>query len=196
MGLLLGGLAPAAQEQAIDETQMEILPGTAGQGEQDAQSAAEGAPVTVSTLTWVDYARMLGILAGVVGLIYLVFFFLKKAGGQSYGQTELIRLRGSRPMGNNRSLHLVEVGNQVFLVGNSEGGGLSRIAEITDKETLDDIRLRASREEQAGAGGAGFAQLFLSKLRGNSPSLPSSESSVKGSADFIKNQRERLKDLE
>lgn len=157
----------AAEEQPGGETQEEL----------------QGAPLVSS---W-DFIRMVLILAAVVGVIYLIFWMLKRGLRRQLPQNDLIRLLGTRNLSGNRALHLVELGKQVFLVGSAEGS-ISLISEIRDQETLDSIALERS---QMGSGRPqGFAQFFQSLLKsGNSPS------SVGDTIDFMKQQRRRLEKL-
>jgi flagellar protein FliO/FliZ len=73
----------------------------------------QGGPLVSS---W-DFLRMVLILAAVVGVIYLIFWLLKRGFRRQLPQNDLIRLLGTRNLSGNRALHLVEMGKQVFLVG-------------------------------------------------------------------------------
>lgn len=216
---------PAATE--IDETQYiigdgegaeETLPG--GTGTQGEQNPADGGPEDAAPLQAPrvlgtgDYLRMIGVLAFVILLLYLFFLWMKKAGRGNLTDNDTIRLLGGRPMGGNTALHLVEVGNQIFLVGRSENS-LNLISEITDQETRDQIRLQYEQEE--GGPKQNFGRLLWNKVTGGKKlSLESPRgdgaghgkkrspmdnqltggSSLNNTADFIKKQRSRLKDFD
>jgi flagellar protein FliO/FliZ len=135
-----------------------------------------------------DFLRMVLILAAVVGVIYLIFWILKRGVRRQLPQTDLIRLLGTRNLSGNRALHLVEMGKQVFLVGSAEGS-ISLISEIRDRETLDSITLEHSQMQNRAS--QGFAQFFQSILR----SGKQKESSVGATIDFMKQQRQRLEKL-
>ena len=93
---------------------------------------------------------MILILACVIVVIYLLFWLIRRGTGQAgRRRTTSSRVLGSRGLAGNRSLHLVEVGSSVYLVGSSDGG-VELIAEITEKESLDAVRLKAAEQAPAG----------------------------------------------
>ena len=86
---------------------------------------------------------------GVIGVIYLLFWLLRRGSGKRIQENDLIRVLGSRSLAGNRALHLVEVGTSIYLVGSSDGG-VELISEITDKESLDSrCGLKAAEEDPA-----------------------------------------------
>lgn len=189
--LLLAPLsALQAQEQADNpytgrpaEESLLILD-TAEQTEAGVTGEVQAGPLVSS---W-DFLRMVLILAAVVGVIYLIFWILKRGIRRQLPQNDLIRLLGTRNLSGNRALHLVEMGKQVFLVGSAEGS-ISLISEIRDQETLDSIALERSQMQNRAS--QGFAQFFQSILR----SGKQKESSVGATMDFMKQQRQRLEKL-
>jgi flagellar protein FliO/FliZ len=130
---------------------------------------------------------MLLILAAVVGVIYLLFFLLRRGAGKKIQENDLIKVLGSRSLGGNRALHLIDVGGSVFLVGSAEGG-VRLISQITEKESLDTLRLKAAE------GGHTITRSFQDMLsglfrRGKKPF------SMDESVELLKNQQERLRKL-
>jgi flagellar protein FliO/FliZ len=144
----------------------------------------QGGPLVSS---W-DFLRMVLILAAVVGVIYLIFWLLKRGFRRQLPQNDLIRLLGTRNLSGNRALHLVEMGKQVFLVGSAEGS-ISLISEIRDRETLDSIALE--RSQAGNRTPQGFTQFFQSILKSGKQQEPSVGSTI----DFMKQQRQRLEKL-
>ena len=135
--------------------------------------------------TW-DFVRMILVLACVIGVIYLLFWLLRRGAGRRVQENDLIKVLGSKGLNGSRSLHLVEVGASIFLVGASDGG-VELIAEITDKETLDSVRLKAA--EQAPARRTfqqALAEIFRPATR---------PFTIGDSLGFLKGQHERLKKL-
>jgi flagellar protein FliO/FliZ len=130
---------------------------------------------------------MILILACVIGVIYLLFWILRKGTGKRIQENDLIRVLGSRGLSGSRSLHLVEVGTSIYLVGSSDGG-VELISEITEKESLDAVRLKAA--EQLPAGRRTFQQTLSEIFR------PAKHPFTIGDGiGFLKGQRERLKKL-
>ena len=140
-----------------------------------------------------DFVRMVLVLGLVVASIYGVFFVLKKASGGSPTDSDIIRPLGTHTLPGNKSLHLVEIGNQVFLIGAADHA-VSLIAEISDKETIDRLVLEgtALREDRKKS----FSQLLSGVLSGGrtgTNTLPSGNGAHP--FQFMHQQKERLKRL-
>jgi flagellar protein FliO/FliZ len=148
----------------------------------DASTGDGGAAVGVSPFGIWDLLRMILVLAVVIGLVYAVFYLLKRANRGKFVQNDAIRIVGSQSLPGNRSIYLVEVGSQVFLVG-AGGDSVSLISEITDKETVDAMVLRGG--ESVANGKRSFGELIAGIFRGNQG----------GSLDLLRDQRERLQRL-
>ncbi len=142
--------------------------------------------------------RMVLVLAIVLAMIYGVIWFLRRLQQPRRPETSLITLAATQPLGGSRAVHLVQVGNQSFLVGEGDSN-VQLIAEITDKETLDDIRLKAPMEHQQKS----FADLLAGMFRGSKTDDREEENSgdttniheETPSLDFLQKRRERLKEL-
>ena len=174
----------AAAQDFSDETKI-IL-------EETADAAAGEAPVEDGRFftTW-DFIRVILILLAVIAVIYAVFYFLKKAGGGKFQDDELIRLLSSRSLTQNASVHLIEVGSKYYLVGCGDGS-VSHIADIDDKETVDDLMIK---NPPAAAGGRTFADLFNFKLGGKTPQKQGAEAKIRNNNKFMRDQAERLKKM-
>ena len=143
------------------------------------ESAQENPGITVSPFGIWDLLRMILVLGVVVGVIYLVFFVLKRTGKGKVGSSEAIRIIGSQSLPGNRYIYLIEVGGQVFLVG-SGSDSVSLISEITDRETVDALVLQAG--EQASMRRKSFGELIAGVLKGPQGNT----------LDFMRSQREKL----
>lgn len=132
---------------------------------------------------------MVLILLAVIGAIYGIFFLLKKTGSPRFQENKLIRVLSSRNLTNSRSLHLVEVGNEVFLVGSAENN-VNLVATITDKETLDSLKLQATNTDASERRGFGdvFGQVF-------GKGQPATGRPLLDPVAFLKEQRKRLKKI-
>jgi flagellar protein FliO/FliZ len=154
--------------------------GRAGATAQAVQNATPGVS------TW-DFVRMLIILALVVVAIYLLFWVLRRSAGKKITENDLIRILGSRSLAGNRSLHLVEIGSSMFLVGASDGG-VELISQITDKESLDSVRLKAAEEGPAGK--RNFQQVLAEIFRPAARPV-----SLHDGVGFLQGQRDKLRKL-
>lgn len=118
-------------------------------GKSDAAPAAAGFLGTLG--------RLIVALVVVTGLIYLAVWLLKRFGvGGMIPQGRkgnLIRSISSTTIGTQHSIHLIDVGGKVLLVGLFEKG-MTLLAEIDDADTLARI------EEEIGQSEESFAELL------------------------------------
>jgi flagellar protein FliO/FliZ len=170
----------------VDETELLI---------EDTQTGTDLVPEerNLNSFGMWDFVRMIIILAAVVGVIYLIFFLLKRTANPKMQNNELMRVLSTQTIANNRSLHLVEVGRQIFLIGVGDNS-VNLVSEITDKESIDELRLRIS--EQTSGEKRRFKDV-LSGLFGQTGMKQEKIYPMKmdESTQFIKQQRERLKNL-
>ena len=137
--------------------------------------------------TW-DFVKMLLVLGGVVGLIYFLFVLLKRGARNRYPENQLIRMLDYQSLSGSRALHLVEVGNSIFLVGSAENG-VSLISEITDKEGLDTIHLELSQKPAPQR--RNFSDMLINLFK----SAGDKRISMFDSINFMKQQKDRLRKL-
>jgi flagellar protein FliO/FliZ len=163
----------------INEEDLTLFEDNATPAEEDAVPSSVG---------FSDLVRVTVILAAVIAAIYLLLYFLKKITPMAESGEDRIQILSTRHLKRDSALHLVEVGNQVFLIG-SGSSSVNVISEITDKETLDKIQLEAEETQTTGA--ASFRNLFRAGL-----SLSSGRKITEQSPDFLRSQRDRLKNLE
>jgi flagellar biogenesis protein FliO len=136
-----------------------------------------------------DFLRMLLILGAVIGVIYVFFYFLKKGVKKRLPESDLVKVLGFTALRGNTGLYLVELGTNIYLVGASENG-MSLISTVTDKETIDIVRLHAA--ESGLNPKMNFSDFFAKLLK------PKEKEDAAGSAnpiDFLKRQKERIKSL-
>ncbi|MFO8065763.1 MAG: flagellar biosynthetic protein FliO [Spirochaetia bacterium] len=123
--------------ESVDESSLSFGEDT-GEDEQ-----GEEQPTSINSFGVWDFVRMIVVLGIVIGAIYVVFYLLKRASGGRLENSPVIRVLGSHALPGNKALHLVEVGRQVFLIGVGDDSPVL-ISEISDQESLDELRLNAS----------------------------------------------------
>jgi len=153
----------------------------------DGQTAAPAEADVPASVGFSDLLRVIVILAAVIGAIYLLLYFLKKITPMDEQGEEKIKLLATRHLKKDTSLHIIEVGNQIFLIG-SGSSTVNLISEITDKETRDQIHLE--KESLHTLAGDSFRSLFRKGL-----SLGKGKKVSDQSPEFLRNQRDRLKKL-
>ncbi|AHC14595.1 flagellar biosynthetic protein FliO [Salinispira pacifica] len=148
-----------------------------------------------------DLLRMVLVLALVVGLIYGLYFILRKSKSSQEENSSFIQVLSNQHLPGGKTLHVIDVGGKVYLLGAGDGG-VNLITEINDKETVDEMRLQASRQQLHKGN---FSQLLGSffntsaSAQGVSTASPATQPSNDGGGgdgfDFVRRQRERLKKL-
>lgn len=144
-----------------------------------------------------DFLRVIVVLGIIIALIYALVWLLRKLTGIKADSGDEIRIYSTRPIKGNSALHLIEVGNRVFLIGSTDSS-INLISEIEDKEAIDTIRLNSSRAPES----RGFAKLLRDRFSGkplakrkDAETGELDDYSTDGSILNLQKQRERLKDL-
>ncbi len=179
-----GGTATVPTIQPLDETKVLLDEGLPVQPGAAASS--------VGALGFWDFVRMILVLALVVVAIYGFYFLMRRNKKQDPGESDLIKLLASRTLPGNRAVHLLEVGKHVFLLGNAEQS-VNLLAEITDQESIDEIRIKAAAEQNT-------APRTFAEMIGGVFTPPGNSESVQGTTlqsplDFLKQKNKRLKDM-
>ncbi len=176
----------------VDETAIRI----GGQEDPAEDGQAEVPDSSLGSLSIWSFLRMILVLGLVVGAIYLIFHFLKKAGGSKFKDSDLIKIIGTKQISANKYLYLVEVGGLLYLVGSGENG-MQLVSEITRQEVVDELLIQAAANPEVPK--KNFADMFSGMFRGGGSSgfsgIGGGGGSAIGSADFLKKQRERLKNI-
>ena len=136
--------------------------------------------------TW-DFIKMVLVLGGVVAVIYLLFFLLKKGAKKRFADNEFIEIIGSKGLSGGKALHLVKVGESIFLIGSADNS-INLVSQITEKESLDSLKLDMSQKTQRVR--KSFQNTLSDIFRKRTDANP-----LIDSARFLKKQRERLHKL-
>jgi len=98
--------------------------------------------------------RVLLTLGAVALAIYALVFLLKKISkGPRPASDPFLKVLATAQTGANRSVHVVSLGSQAWLVGSADHG-LNLIGEINDKQIIDALLLEDSRRSAEAPGGA------------------------------------------
>lgn len=175
---------PVQPGQPVDETTLVLADETAAP------------PVGAGSSLWPSVLRMVVVLGLVLAAIYGIYALLRRSVRPSVPDDPYLRVIASTALGMGRGLHVVQVGNQAWLVGSTDSS-ISAISEIHDKETIDAMALRAAESPQAPARDFGS---MLTDLLGRGGST--GRKGVKGGKpmaglvpheDFFGRQRDRLR---
>ncbi len=83
-----------------------------------------------------EYIKVLLSLVFVLGLLIFVLRFLNKR-NQNYQQNSIIRNLGGHSVGAQKSVQLLHIGNQIYVVG--VGEDVQLLKEITDPEEIEQM---------------------------------------------------------
>jgi flagellar protein FliO/FliZ len=155
----------------------------------DTTAGTAPAPSPASALSILRILLTLAVVAAAIyGLVYVVKRFAR--GGMS--RDPFLKILASAPLGTGRSVHIVSVGPQAWLVGSAEHG-VNLISEIGDKEVLDAMLLEESRRDaEDGIGGSGRFPDFKGLLRRLGMPV---DSGAPPAPEDIRKRGERLKGL-
>ena len=146
------------------------------------------APASANPVSFWSILRVLLTLVVVAAAIYGLVFLLKRTSKGDTGKDPFLKILARTQLGVNRSVYVLSVGPNAWLVGAAENG-VNLIAEITDKETLDAMFLEESRKSaESPAGRFLDFKSLLGKLGINS------ETGTPG-PENIRKRSERLKGL-
>jgi flagellar protein FliO/FliZ len=144
--------------------------------------------------------RLVLVLALAAAAAYGVIYFIKKSKKNTLAENPRLRVLASVPVNARTQAAVVAVGQKAYLVGTGDAG-LSLIAEVTDKETLDGLFLDYSRE---GGGAVWNKMSFRSLLNIFGVKAQSQNGAAAGgsaatieppAAPDLRAQRERLESL-
>ena len=152
-----------------------------------------GAPVPVPGVSVFSIFRVLLTLAVIAAAIYGLVYFLKfrRASRARVEQNPFLKVLASAPLVTSRSVHVVSVGPQAWLVGSAENG-VHLISEISDKDTINAMLLEDSKRIATPTEGAAGPLLDFKAILGKLGITAKPENS---GPDQIRKHSERLKGL-
>ena len=154
------------------------------------KNGVEGSGSGLATsVTFVDYLKMIIALVFVVALIYLLLKFINQK-GRSFQQTKLINHLGGAPLGGNRSVQIVKVGKQVLVLG--VGEDIQLLKEVKDESEKEEI-LSYYQESQYPAAKTAVSSL-MAKFKGVAPQSADSsfQSQLKSQLEEMNKGRKKM----
>ncbi len=174
--------AVVAQEQAVPPAEEELF---------FADSNSEAVVPSDGELTafgFSDLIRMVVVLVAVVGAIYGAVALIKRFNRGAVEESSAIRVLASKTIAGGKSVHAVQVGQKVYLLGAGDAT-IGLIAEVSDRESVDELQLaHSAAEAPAGASQGGFGAKLAAVFGG-------SAGDGSGGLEFLQRQRERLRGL-
>lgn len=90
--------------------------------------------------------KLIGSLALIIALMYGLVRFLGKR-TKTFRQSQVLENIGGMPLGPNRSIQLIKVGDRVLVVG--VGESIQLLKEIDSEEELDELKRLQEEQDQA-----------------------------------------------
>lgn len=142
-----------------------------------------------TSVTFVDYLKMIVALIFVVALIYFLLKFINQK-GRSFQQTKLINHLGGAPLGGNRSVQIVKVGNQVLVLG--VGEDIQLLKEVKDESEKAEIL--SYYEESHFPDAKSTVSSWLTKVKGTPQSTTGSsfQSQLKSHLEEMNKGRKKM----
>jgi len=142
--LFLGLLMP---QQVIAATDGSVTDWLTEDGDEPSEPQEEPAEVEgANTNIFFLLIKLVFYTIVVVGLIYLLIRFLSKR-QQKLQHHSVFTPIGGTPLGNNKSVQLVKVGDSLYMIG--VGDNVNLLKEIEDKEEVERI-LEQAEEQKSG----------------------------------------------
>lgn len=149
----------------------------------------------VSVGVWA-YIKMLLTLGVVVGIIYVIYFFIKRktAAGALDGEDSFVLL--TQPLGPGKSVTVVFVAGKYLILGVT-GDNVNLLSEIKDEKEIERLEILYN-DKKAKDGKTGFIDLFndlIGRSRKNKEEVLKQFDYEEDSVDFLKNQRDRINNI-
>jgi flagellar protein FliO/FliZ len=168
------------------------------EGEKEGNSSSskeESIENQTPTVTFFDYVKMVAALIFVVALIYFLLKFINQK-GRSFQQTKIINHLGGTPLGGNRSVQIVKIGNQVLVLG--VGEDIQLLKEVQDEKEKEEILAFYNSGTEQMSDPRKLVSNMLMKVKGSQSDASSSsfQSHLKTQLDEMsKGRKKMLKDL-
>jgi len=127
------------------------------------------------------------LILGVFGIgIYYFAKYISKKQGLAFPHLNIIKIITSIPVGTNRFIQIIEIGNKYYLIGSTDNS-INLLTEIIDKETINMIKILKNKQVKK-VEYPSFSKFLNNLIGGFSKKTP-----VKENSSFIKKQKDRLK---
>ncbi len=102
------------------------------------------------SLVW-SFIKTLIVLAVLIAVFYYFFRFMSKKTGTAFRGDASARVLSAVPLGQNKSLQVVDIGGRILIIGVSDGS-VNLITEITDRDEINRMRVNLPSESTASHG--------------------------------------------
>ncbi len=187
------GAAADAQGTGVQARPAEGAVGTATRADEttlaigDAAADRKADTSAVGSTTFSYFLRMLVVLALVVAAIYGIYRLMRRVARPKTVEDDSIRLLATKSLGPGKAVHVIGMGAKAYLIGAAEAA-ISLLAQIDDKEFVDELFLKAAQNPQKNGAAGDFGEMLAGLLGRRRKKNESSGSA----GDFLAGQRKRL----
>ena len=185
---VLSGLIVRAYSSVPDYTdiygEMTLIVASAAEGQLFDTAGDTGSDIQPPSSIW-SFISLILTLALVAAAIYGIVYFIKRSSRGKTAHDPFLKVLASAQLSVNRSIHVVNLGEQAWLVGSAESG-VHLIGEIQDKDIINTLLLQDSKKNTGGLSGNFKGLLSRLGMRQDGSSI---------SPDKIRKRHERLKGL-
>ncbi|MCD5322695.1 MULTISPECIES: flagellar biosynthetic protein FliO [Pontibacillus] len=123
--------------------------------EEEEQSIPSSSPASSEGSMLLDLIKLILALAFIIFLIYILLKFMNKR-NKSIHPSKAMENLGGVPLGQNKSLQIVRIGQQVYAVG--VGENVELVTEIKDEHTINELTKKKEPDVQS------FSPSFIKQL--------------------------------
>lgn len=180
-------------EDASDDEQVYISRVKSAMGGSDSSDPVSAAG-TAPQVGLFPYVRMIITLLFVLGLIYLIYYILKKRlnyTGENEGESAVLFSQG---IGTAKSVKVVHIGGKYLIIGVTNDN-ISYLSEITDEKEIE--RLEVLYNDKKVKSGDSFIDTFQSLIKRIGGKVPEKMNFdyEEDSVEFLKKQNQRIKNI-
>lgn len=140
--------------------------------------------------TFTDFIRAVGAtLFVIVLLLFLLKFINKKS--RAYQNGSLIKNLGGTPLGSNKSIQIVKIGDRIYIVG--VGENVQLLKEITEQEELNQILEEYNHSIEQSLVSSDFISKLLQRKKENKNDDGSFTEQLKRQIEELKYNRKQLR---
>ncbi|MDG5470301.1 flagellar biosynthetic protein FliO [Jeotgalibacillus sp. ET6] len=140
----------------------DYFPGGNSEDSQNQPPPAAEEPSGGDPVTWLTYVKLIAALAFVLVLLYALLKFVNSK-TRNFQQSMLIQNMGGTGLGGNRSVQIVKIAGNYYVLGVGEEVNL--IKEVTDPEEVSRLEHYYSSQEEQKEERSPLAKLILRSLK-------------------------------
>ncbi len=174
-----------SEDQINDESDREVPMNEADEGTNEEE---EDIAFQNDRSLLIDFLKMLAALAAVLLLIYYLLKFIQKR-SRLYQQTRALENLGGISLGANKSVQIVRVGDEFYLIG--VGDDVQLLAKIDDPNTLEELLKSETNAKENPSSFQNILKSFQNRNK-NPYQQEETKNNIQTEFETMKSMRERI----